>query len=315
MASSHYSQQSLNSFLHSGASGMASNLQPSPTFTTRAHSPTKCPREDSDSENGAKSKADISTIGFQPTVHVTVTQALGDETELPDYTASELSPPLSTEHVAIRSDFEIITLAAMECLYTRITADITMLANDTTIALKKSNDQLHSQVATMGTHISQLQQQVLTYQGLIQCLSEKPVVHPTSTKKDQKKKKDKQAAGQVNATVHGNINPSNILVAAAAPTSPGQKTTTATTGWTTLNIGQQKDRRIATAKLIPTTYPQTEQEVTCHFAREEPDAIQIEQDYATWQMAADTVLCWVNTTIVDNKDIFALAFICVWVTV
>jgi len=43
----------------------------------------------------------------------------------------------------------------------------------------------------MGPCISQLQQQVLTCQGLIRCPSETPVVPPTSTKKDQKKKKDK----------------------------------------------------------------------------------------------------------------------------
>ena len=315
MASSHHSQKSLDAFLHSGASGMASNLRPGPSFATRPHSPSKRPREDSDSEDGAESEADINTMDFQPTAHVTATQALGDETELPDYAAPELSPPLSTEHAAIRSDFEIITLAAMERLYTRITADIAKSADDTSIALKKSNDQLHSQVATMGARISQLQQQVLTCQGLIKHLSEKPVVPPTSAKKDQKKKKDKQAAGQVNATAHGNTNPSYAAVAAAVPTSPAQTTTTATTGWTTLKIGRQKDKRVATAKLIPTSYPQTEREVICHFAREEPDAIQIEQDYTTRQMAADTALRRVNAAIVDNKDVFAPAFIRARVTV
>jgi len=316
MASSHHSQKSLDAFLHPGASGMVSNLQPGPTFTTRPHSPTKRPREDSGSENGAESEADISAMDFQPTANVTATQALGDETEFPDYATAELSPPLSTEHAAIRSDFEIITLAAMERFYIRITADIAKSAADASIAFKKSNDQLHSQVATMGARISQLQQQVLTCQGLIQRLSETPVVPPTSSKKDQKKKKDKQAAGQVNATAHGNANPSYAAVAAAAPTPPVQTPNTAATGWTTLKIGGQKDKKVATVKLIPTTYPQTEREVTCHFAREEgPDAIQVEQDYTTRQIAADTALCRVNTAIVNNKDVFAPAFIHARVTV
>ena len=309
MASSHHGQKSLDAFLHSGTSGMASNPQPGPTFATRSHSPTKRPREDSDSENDAESEADINAMDFQPTAHVTATQALGDETELPDYTAPELSPPLNLEHAAIRSDFEIITLAAMERFYTRITADITKTAADTTAAFKKSNDQLHSQVATMGARISQLQQQVLSCQELIRRLSETPSIPPTSGKKDQKKKKDKQAAGQVNATVRGNTDSSYAAVAAAAPTSPTQAASTATTGWTTLKIGGQKDKKVATAKLIPTTYPQTEREVTCHFAREEPDAIQIEQDYTTRQIAADTALRRVNTAIVNNKDVFAPAFI------
>jgi len=118
MASSHHRQKSLDAFLHSRASEMVSNLQPGPTFTTRPHSPTKHPRVDSDSENGAESEADVSTMDFQPTAHVPATQALGDETELPDYAAPELSAPMSTEHAAIQSDFEIITLAAMERLYT-----------------------------------------------------------------------------------------------------------------------------------------------------------------------------------------------------
>jgi hypothetical protein len=197
----------------------------------------------------------------------------------------------------------------MERFYTRITADITKSAADTTAAFKKSNDQLHSQVATMGARISQLQQQVLSCQELIRRLSETPSIPPTSGKKDQKKKKDKQAAGQVNATVRGNTDSSYAAVAAAAPTSPTQAASTATTGWTTLKIGGQKDKKVATAKLIPTTYPQTEREVTCHFAREEPDAIQIEQDYTIRQIAADTALRRVNTAIVNNKDVFAPAFI------
>jgi hypothetical protein len=140
MAAAHNSQKSLDVFLHSGTNGMASNLQPGCTFATRPHSPTKRPREDSDSENGAESEADTSAMDFQPTAYVTATQALSDESQPSDYTAPELSPPLSTEHAAIRSEFEIITLAAMEHFYTQITADITKSASDTTIALQKSND-------------------------------------------------------------------------------------------------------------------------------------------------------------------------------
>jgi len=85
-------------------------------------------------------------------------------------------------------------------------------------------------------------------------------------------------------------------------------------GWTTLKIGRQKDKRVATAKLIPTTYPQTEREETCQFARKEPDAIQIEQDYATRQMSAEMALWRVNAAIVDNKNVFAPPFIRALVT-
>jgi len=85
-------------------------------------------------------------------------------------------------------------------------------------------------------------------------------------------------------------------------------------GWTTLKIGRQKDKRVATAKLIPTTYPQTEREETCQFARKEPDAIQIEQDYATRQMSAEMALWRVNAAIVDNKNVFAPPFVRALVT-
>jgi hypothetical protein len=64
------------------------------------------------------------------------------------------------------------------------------------------------------------------------------------------------------------------------------------------------------------TYPQAERKVTCYFTREEgPDAIHDEQDYATRQIVADVALRHVNSTIVNNKDVFAPAFIRARVTV
>jgi hypothetical protein len=94
------------------------------------------------------------------------------------------------------------------------------------------------------------------------------------------------------------------------PTAPD------TTGWTTLKVGGQKDKKIHTSKLIPMTYPQTEQEVMCYFSQKEaPDTIHTEQDYATCQIVVDTALRRVNSASVDNKDVFAPAFIRAWVTV
>jgi hypothetical protein len=62
--------------------------------------------------------------------------------------------------------------------------------------------------------------------------------------------------------------------------------------------------------LIPTIYPQTEREVTCYFKREEgPNAIHVEQDYNTRQIAADMALRRINSAIVNNQDVFAPAFI------
>jgi hypothetical protein len=89
-----------------------------------------------------------------------------------------------------------------------------------------------------------------------------------------------------------------------------------TTGWTTLKVGGQKDKKIPTPKLIPMMYPQAEREVTCYFTREEvPDTTNPEQDYAARQTVAEMALRRVNSAIVDNKDVFAPAFIRVRVTV
>ena len=92
--------------------------------------------------------------------------------------------------------------------------------------------------------------------------------------------------------------------------------TTTTPGWTTLKVGGQKDKKIPMPKLVATTYPQAEWEVTCYFAHEQgPDVISAEQDYNIRQIAADAALSRVNSAIVNNKDVFAAAFIRVWVTV
>jgi len=195
----------------------------------------------------------------------------------------------------------------MERVYNRITKDIN---KTTALAVEKATGPLHNRIVSMSARIAQLQQQVLTYQHDIQRTFEMPVAVPTSGKKDQKKKKEKQTTNQANPNTNGNADPTYAAVVATMPTLPLPTMTTNTTGWTTLKIGGQKDKKIPTAKLIPTTYPQAEREVTCYFAREEgPDVIQIEQDFATRQIAADVVLRRVNSAIVDNKDVFAPAFI------
>ena len=166
----------------------------------------------------------------------------------------------------------------------------------------------------MSARIAQLQQQVLTYQDDVRRIRQMPFVAPASDKKESKKKKEKQPASQANTNTNGNTNLTYAAVATAAATSPVPMATD-TTGWTTLKVGSQKDKKILTSKLIPTTYAQAEREVTCHFIREqESDTILAEQDYATRQLAADIALRHVNSAIV-NKDVFTPAFIRARVTV
>jgi len=115
-------------------------------------------------ETEDNNKADMEQMDFQNSMNITTTQALGEETQLPEYVASELPPPLNAEHTALYADNEIIIQNAMECLYHYMTADIMKSAADTASAFKKTTDQLHSQIHLLGSHVTQLQQQLLTYQ-------------------------------------------------------------------------------------------------------------------------------------------------------
>jgi hypothetical protein len=268
----------------------------------------KRPRVESDPESDDEDETDTDRMDFHHTENITETQAIGDDV---DDASHALPPPLNPEHAALRSDFEIITMTAMQQLYLRITADIEKSAADTTAALRKNNDQLRNQITSLGARITQLQQQVLTYQGAV-CATLPTGMPP---KKDVKKKKEKQNANPAVTAAMGN-GPTYAAVATAAQTLPVPMTTTNTTGWTTLKVGGQKDKKIPTPKLVPTVYPQAEREVTCYFTREEgPDVIHAEQDYIARQVAADAALRRVNSAIVDNKDVFAPAFIRARVTI
>jgi hypothetical protein len=129
-----------------------------------SHSPMKRPREDSPPGSDAdESEPDENRIDFQRTEYITSTQAIGDENDGPTYDPLQLLPPVSVDHAALRADFEAITMVAMERLYQRITKDINKSAADTALAVQKTTDQLHGQIASMSTRITHLQQQILTY--------------------------------------------------------------------------------------------------------------------------------------------------------
>jgi hypothetical protein len=115
----------------------------------------------------------------------------------------------------------------------------------------------------MSARIALLQQQVLTYNDDVQRVREIPVVAPTPGKKNAKKKEEKQPTNQANTNTNGNTSPTYAVSATAAQTSP-MPTAPDTTGWTTLKVGSQKDKKISTSKLIPMMYPPAEREVTCY---------------------------------------------------
>ena len=220
-------------------------------FETLPHLPIKRAREESDPAS------DSDNMDFQHAENITATQALGDGNESHEYPSFQLSPPLNPEHAALHSDFELITLAAMDRLYHWITADIAKSAADTATSFQKTTDKLHSQIHSLGARVTQLQQQILTYQQPISPPVTAPATAPV--KKTLKLKLMKKNLGQdvAAATATTETTPSLPLV------TP-QTTPTNTQGWETVPSGGTK-LKAPTPKLIPTKYPQAEREVTCHF--------------------------------------------------
>jgi len=294
------SQASLHAFMH-----------PTPT-ETRSQSPLQRPRKNSPpASEPDEEEPDYNGMDFQRTEHLTSTQEIGDDNNDDDHELPQLAPSLSTECAALRDDFEIITAAAMENLYHQITKDIN---KTTALPIENTTSLLHNRIVTMNTRIAQLQQQVLTFKDDIQRIHEIPFAAPVSGNK-YPKKKEEPLANQAKTNTNGNTSPTSTAVATATRTPP-PPTPPDFTGWTTLKVGGQKDKKIPMTKLIPTTYPQAEREVTCNFTQKVgPDAIHAEQDYATRQIAADAALHRVNSVIVNNKDVFAPAFIRARVTV
>ena len=184
MSSSHRGQGSLDAFVRSGV--VATSEHPPQLLPDACScSPLKRPRVESESGSDGDDEPNADRMDFHHTEHITETQAIDDDV---DDASHALPPPLNPEHAALWSDFEIITMMVMQQLYLRITADIEKSAADTTAALRKNNDQLRNQITSLGAWITQLQQQVLTYQGAVSATL--PTVLPP--KQDAKKKKKKK---------------------------------------------------------------------------------------------------------------------------
>jgi hypothetical protein len=182
------------------------------------------------------------------TPYITETHAIGDENVNLGFGIPQLAPPLSADHEVLRSDFEIISIAAMEHLYHRVTEDVN---KTTAIAIKKSTDRLYKQIASLGTQISQLHQQILTYQHTISTPVTAPAMAPA--KKILRTTLTKKAAsGDTAGTATATANSTSTVVSATPQMPP-----TNTRGWETVAPKPQKPK-VALPKLIPTNSPQAE---------------------------------------------------------
>jgi len=310
-SSSHRRQGPLDAFVRPGAAAIPEHPQLLPTCS---RSPLKRAREDSKTPSDSDDDdPNTDRMDFQQAENITATQALGDE--IPAYVAPHLPPPLSTEHAALRSDFKIITQAAMERLYIRITEDVVKSVkksdDDAAIAYKKTTDLLHSQISSLGSRVTQLQQQLLAYQKPVQ----PPTTAPTAAwaKKILKLQLTKKTSSEgAAATAAAGVADTIPQLPTITPQNPSANTH----GWETIPL--KLKTKASTPKLIPTKYPQAKREVTCHFqsgGTDSTNGIQPEKTYSEWQMIADLALRHVNSAIVDNKDVLAPPFIRARVTI
>jgi len=162
------SQRSLDAFVRPSAAAIT-ELLPSATASHCSRSSGKGPRTEFDSNAGSEpdlnrndssSKAVMDEMDFQHTEHVTATQAIGDADDS-NLDTPQMASPISPEHAAILADFENITAAAMEQLYTRITAEVNA---SVTASFQKTTSQLNQQISLLNARITQMQQQLLTNQ-------------------------------------------------------------------------------------------------------------------------------------------------------
>jgi hypothetical protein len=269
-----------------------------------AHASAKRLREDSDSESHSETEdnneADMDAMDFQPTQNITATQAIGDENGDPELDHHPMPPPLSPEHAAIRADFEIITATMMEQFYNKITADITRSVAAT---FEKTTGQLNRQISLLNGRITQMQQQLLTIQKPIQPPPTAPV--QASVKKILRTTMEKKNAGEGSARTTTTAATSSVTASPDAMQTPA----TNTRRWETVKSGgQPKQKKTTPPKLITTSYPQAEREVSCHFENEK-DYDTLNNDYTVRQTAADMALRRVNFALVDNKDVTVPPFI------
>jgi hypothetical protein len=305
MSSSKFDQRSLDPLIQSGTSLTTEN--PSRLFSNiQPLSPAKRAREASDRESDCDDTvADMDRMDFQRTEHLTATQAIGNDDENTEYITPQLPLPLSAEHAALRSDFEIIAASAMERLYRRIAKDMEKSVSDTRRAFETTTDQLQNQISSLGIRVSQLQQQILTYQQPIQPSKTTPAA--VSTKKVLRLSLSKKSAGDFTAqTAPASTESTPMMVSTTS-----QKLPTNNRGWETVQSGSKKMKAATTPKLIPTKFPQIEREVTCHFHQDDTNdtTTQLEKPYTERQALADIALRRINSAFVDNKDVLVPPFI------
>jgi len=252
----------------------------------------------------------------------TATQAIGGDVDEPTSTAPQMAAPLSPEHAALRANIEIITSNLLDQFARTISAEISVLFTQNNTTLQIAMNSLTKQITTLGTRVTQMQQQLLSAaQG--PAATTKPTRGPSNIGPNPKKERKRKGKGATENKYNANNPPTNngtstrtYADAAKAPIVqpyPPTEHSTHTTnieGWENLKKKTQ-GMKPAKPKRIPTMYPQAEREDTCHFPATSPAeaATHAERDYIACQVIADVALHRVNKALVDNQDVTAPPFV------
>jgi len=148
------------------------HLQPPTVTARRSPSPAKGVREENDTDSDSDSNSNDSedegreedvdnTKDFQHTKYVTARHPIGGDMDESTSTAPQMAAPLSPEHAALRADIEIITSNLLDQYARPISTEISVLFTQNNTAFQIATNSLTKQIATLGTRVTQMQQQLL----------------------------------------------------------------------------------------------------------------------------------------------------------
>jgi len=165
-------------------------------------------------------------MDFQPTEHITKTQAIGDDSRNPNSTAPQMAAHLSPEYTALCADIEIITSSVLEQFAQTIFTEITELFAKNNTALQNSTNSLTKQIASLSTRVTPMQQQLLSagWGAATTTKSPQGLSNTNISPKKERRRKGRRATDKNpnHNSLATNTGPNTYTYANAARTPPAQ---------------------------------------------------------------------------------------------
>jgi len=161
-----------------------------------------------DSEDEGREEEDDNGMDFQHTEHVTATQAIEGNMDEPTSTAPQMAAPLIPEHVALCADIEIITSNLLDQFAKTISAEISVIFAQNNTTFQIATNSLTKQITTLGTRVTQMQQQLLTA-AQSPATTAKPTGGPSNTGPNPKKEGKRKGKGASENKYNANSPPTN----------------------------------------------------------------------------------------------------------